>query len=79
MSCTTTTTNTVPSVTLTHELAPPGPDQWTYVCPDCFADIDGRELRAVNVFPYNRFYECPACAIGSLRSAWDVTRLPRCA
>jgi len=79
MSCTTTTTNTVPSVTLTHELAPPGPDQWTYVCPDCFADIDGRELRAVNVFPYNRFYECPACAIGSLRSAWDATRLPRCA
>ena len=73
----TTTTNTVPSVTLTHELAPPGPVACTYVCPDCFAEIDGRELRAVNVFPLNRFYECPACAIGSLRSAWDATRICR--
>ena len=73
----TTTTNTVPSVTLIHELAPPGPGRWTYVCPDCAAEIDGRELRAVNVFPLNRFYECPACAIGSLRSAWDATRICR--
>ena len=73
----TTTTNTVPSVMLTHELAPPGPGRWTYVCPDCAAEIDARELRAVNVFPLNRFYECPACAIGSLRSAWDATRICR--
>lgn len=73
----TTTTNTVPSVTLTHELAPPSPASCLYVCPDCFAEIDARELRAVNLSPYNHFYECPRCAIGSLRSAWDATRICR--
>jgi len=79
MSATTTTTNTVPSVTLSNDLAPPSLGACTYVCPDCFAEIDGRELRAVNLFMLNAFYECPACAIGSLRSAWDATRIRRCA
>ena len=69
----TTTTNTVPSVTLSNELAPPSPASCMYVCPDCAAEIDDRELRAVNVFRFNRFYECPACGVGSLRSAWHAT------
>ena len=73
----TTTTNTVPSVTLSNELAPPSPASCTYVCPDCAAEIDARELRAVNISLYNHFYECPRCAIGSLRSAWDATRICR--
>lgn len=72
----TTTLNQVPSVTLMHDLAPINPGLRTYVCPDCAAVIDARELRAVNIFPLNRFYECPACSIGSLREAWKKNIVP---
>ena len=72
---TTTTTNVVPSVSFATDCASRAASEpiFTFTCPDCKAVIPSRDLRVVNFFADREFYECPRCAIGSLRTAWKLT------
>lgn len=65
MSCSTTTINTVPSVTLRAEC------ERRAVCPECGIVVDLAPLKPWRFSERLEFYECVVCSIGSTREAWE--------
>lgn len=71
MSPTTTTVNTVPSVTLAADCdRHPRPTERRAVCPECAIVVDLAKITPLRI-SHLEFYECPVCCIGSLCAAWD--------
>ena len=67
----TTTTNTVPSLTLAADCdRHPRPTERRAVCPECAIVVDLAKITPLRI-SHLEFYECPVCCIGSLRAVWD--------
>jgi hypothetical protein len=70
----TTTTNTVPSLTLAADCdRHPRPNERRAVCPECAIVVDLAKITPlrISLLSHLEFYECPVCCIGSLRAVWD--------